>query len=277
MARPVVLATLLLIASNVFMTFAWYAHLRNLADRPWYIAALVSWGIALFEYLLQVPANRIGYTALSLPQLKILQEVITLSVFVPFAVFYMRQPLKLDYLWAALCIWAVFVPRPGSCSVSDTAIHRRVAAPAGGADPHLIARLASGWAVLGEQQFLRGYALLLPDPVVGTLNELHGAARAQVLADVAVLGDALLEVTGALRINYAIFGNLEPALHVHVVPRYGRGGRAAHAHPWSYDWNAAPRFDAAACAELAEGVQRELRRLGVTKPMRYTPGSNAVR
>ena len=86
------------------MTFAWYAHLRNLSARPWYVAALISWGIALFEYLLQVPANRIGYTQLSLAQLKILQEVITLGVFVPFAVFYMRQPLKWDYLWAALCI-----------------------------------------------------------------------------------------------------------------------------------------------------------------------------
>ena len=86
------------------MTFAWYAHLRNLAHRPWYLAALVSWGIALFEYLLQVPANRIGYTAMSLSQLKILQEVITLVVFAPFAVLYMRQPLKLDYLWAALCL-----------------------------------------------------------------------------------------------------------------------------------------------------------------------------
>jgi uncharacterized protein len=95
---------LLLICSNVFMTFAWYAHLRNLADRPWWVAALVSWGIALFEYLLQVPANRIGYTTLSLAQLKILQEVITLSVFVPFAAFYMRQPFKLDYLWAAACL-----------------------------------------------------------------------------------------------------------------------------------------------------------------------------
>jgi len=95
---------LLLLASNVFMTFAWYAHLRNLSDRKWYIAALVSWGIALFEYLLQVPANRIGYTALTLPQLKIIQEVVTLSVFVPFLVFYMRQPIKLDYLWASLCM-----------------------------------------------------------------------------------------------------------------------------------------------------------------------------
>ncbi len=94
----------LLVASNVFMTVAWYAHLRNLAERPWWIAALASWGIALFEYLLQVPANRIGYGAYSLAQLKILQEVITLSVFVPFAIFYMRQPLKLDFVWAALCM-----------------------------------------------------------------------------------------------------------------------------------------------------------------------------
>ena len=97
-------AGLLLVFSNVFMTFAWYAHLRNLADRPWWIAALASWGIALFEYLLQVPANRIGYTTLSLGQLKILQEVITLAVFVPFAVLYMRQPVRLDFLWAALCL-----------------------------------------------------------------------------------------------------------------------------------------------------------------------------
>ncbi len=94
----------LLILSNVFMTFAWYAHLKELSAKPWWIAALLSWGVALFEYLLQVPANRIGFTALSLPQLKILQEVITLAVFVPFAIFYMQQPLKWDYLWAALCM-----------------------------------------------------------------------------------------------------------------------------------------------------------------------------
>jgi uncharacterized protein (DUF486 family) len=96
--------TLLLIASNVFMTFAWYAHLKNLSGKPWYVAAFVSWGIALFEYLLQVPANRIGYTQLSLTQLKVLQEIITLAVFVPFAAFYMQKPVKLDYLWAALCM-----------------------------------------------------------------------------------------------------------------------------------------------------------------------------
>ena len=102
---PIVLRTAgLLILSNVFMTFAWYAHLRNLADRPWWIAALISWGIALFEYLIQVPANRIGYGTMTLGQLKILQEIVTLGVFVPFSVIYMRQPLRLDYLWAGLCL-----------------------------------------------------------------------------------------------------------------------------------------------------------------------------
>ena len=99
----------LLIVSNIFMTFAWYAHLKNMSAKPWVIAALASWGIALFEYLVQVPANRIGYTTMSLGQLKVMQEVITLAVFVPFAMFYMHQPLKLDYLWAALCmVGAVF-------------------------------------------------------------------------------------------------------------------------------------------------------------------------
>lgn len=94
----------LLVCSNIFMTFAWYGHLRNLSDRKWYVAAMLSWGIAFLEYMLMVPANRIGAQTLSLPQLKIIQEVVTLSVFVPFAVFYMRQPMRLDFLWAALCI-----------------------------------------------------------------------------------------------------------------------------------------------------------------------------
>ncbi|ANE54200.1 MULTISPECIES: DMT family protein [Methylomonas] len=94
----------LLVCSNVFMTFAWYAHLKELNNKPWLLAALVSWGVALFEYLLQVPANRIGYTALSVGQLKIMQEVIALSVFVPFSVYYLKEPLKLDYLWAGLCL-----------------------------------------------------------------------------------------------------------------------------------------------------------------------------
>jgi uncharacterized protein (DUF486 family) len=107
--NPVLKSVILLILSNVFMTFAWYAHLKELNGKPWIVAAIVSWGIALFEYLLQVPANRIGYQELNVGQLKILQEVITLSVFVPFSVFYMKEPLKLDYLWATLCMMgAVF-------------------------------------------------------------------------------------------------------------------------------------------------------------------------
>lgn len=94
----------LLVLSNIFMTFAWYAHLRDLSGKPWFIAATIAWGIAFFEYMFQVPANRIGYTALTLPQLKIMQEVITLVVFVPFAVYFMKVPIKLDFLWAALCM-----------------------------------------------------------------------------------------------------------------------------------------------------------------------------
>jgi len=101
---PALTCAMLLVCSNVFMTFAWYAHLKNLADKPWWIAALASWGIALFEYLLMVPANRIGFAELTLPQLKIMQEAITLGIFVPFAILYMNQPVKLDYLWASLCI-----------------------------------------------------------------------------------------------------------------------------------------------------------------------------
>jgi uncharacterized protein (DUF486 family) len=105
MQIPVIVQTVLLLSlSNVFMTIAWYGHLKNLAGKAWWVAALISWSIALFEYLLQVPANRIGYTQLSLAQLKIMQEAITLTVFVPFAMFYMREPFKLDYVWAALCL-----------------------------------------------------------------------------------------------------------------------------------------------------------------------------
>ncbi|OSM08662.1 DMT family protein [Magnetofaba australis] len=102
--HPIVATIGLLTLSNIFMTFAWYAHLKNLQDRAWIVAALLSWGIALFEYLLQVPANRIGYTTLSLPQLKIIQEVIALTVFIPFALLYMEQPIKLDFVWAGLCL-----------------------------------------------------------------------------------------------------------------------------------------------------------------------------
>ena len=105
MMNPVMVKTaLLLVCSNLFMTFAWYGHLKNLASKPWWIAALVSWGIALFEYLIQVPANRIGFQAMSLAQLKIMQEVITLSVFVPFSIIYMKEGFKLDFIWAGLCL-----------------------------------------------------------------------------------------------------------------------------------------------------------------------------
>ncbi len=103
-SNPLVVTALMLAASNLFMTFAWYGHLKNFSSSPWYVAALASWGIALFEYLIQVPANRIGYTTLSLGQLKILQEIVTLTVFVPFAVLYMNQPLKWDYLYAGICL-----------------------------------------------------------------------------------------------------------------------------------------------------------------------------
>ncbi len=113
------LTVLMLSLSNVFMTFAWYAHLKDMSQKPWIVAALASWGIALFEYLLQVPANRIGYTVMSLGQLKVLQEVIALSVFVPFAVLYMKEPLKLDYLWAGLCLLgAVFFMFRGQWAAS---------------------------------------------------------------------------------------------------------------------------------------------------------------
>lgn len=101
---PVIATVLLLVCSNIFMTFAWYAHLRELGHRPWLVAALASWGIALFEYLFQVPANRIGHAVLSVGELKIIQEIITLGVFVPFALLYLKEPLKLDYLWAGLCL-----------------------------------------------------------------------------------------------------------------------------------------------------------------------------
>lgn len=104
--NPILISITLLICSNVFMTFAWYAHLKELNNKPWLIAALVSWGIALFEYLFQVPANRIGYSVLSIGELKVIQEVITLSIFVPFSIMYLKEPLKLDYLWAGLCLVA---------------------------------------------------------------------------------------------------------------------------------------------------------------------------
>jgi uncharacterized protein len=115
--RRILLTALMLCCSNFFMTFAWYGHLKDLANKPWFIAAIVSWGIAFFEYMIQVPANRIGYQTMNLGQLKILQEVVTLSVFVPFSFFYMKQPIRLDYVWAGLCILgAVFFVFRGGVS-----------------------------------------------------------------------------------------------------------------------------------------------------------------
>ena len=163
-----------------------------------------------------------------------------------------------------------------AAAASDTAIHAMVSAAREGRDPKVIARLFSGWAVFGERQFLRGYALLLPDPVVPTLNALGARERGAFLSDMSRLGDALLKVTGALRINYAIFGNQEPALHAHVIPRYAEEPAALRAQqPFAYDFAAAPAFDRAANAELAAALLRELTNLGVTKPMRYSPGANA--
>ncbi|MEZ5458993.1 MAG: hypothetical protein R3E65_06690 [Steroidobacteraceae bacterium] len=137
--------------------------------------------------------------------------------------------------------------------MSATAIHRRVAALQAQADPTLVARLPSGWAVFGEQQFLRGYCLLLPDPVVPHLNAMPPAHREAFLADLARFGDALLAATGAVRINYAMYGNVEPALHAHLVPRYADEVESLRtAHPWAYDWAAAPRFDAASLEPLRQ-------------------------
>lgn len=140
-----------------------------------------------------------------------------------------------------------------------TAIHRRVDRLRAGSDPTFVARLASGWAVLGEQQVLPGYCLLLPDPVVPNLNALAGAERTAFLADMAALGDAVQAVTRAVRINYAIFGNQDPALHAHVIPRYhDEPAPYVTAHPWTYDWGKAPVFDAEAHRELRDRLHRAL-------------------
>jgi diadenosine tetraphosphate (Ap4A) HIT family hydrolase len=162
-----------------------------------------------------------------------------------------------------------------STKAPETAIHRQVAAAREGRDPTVIARLFSGWAVFGAAQVVRGYALLLPDPVVPTLNALGTQERTQFLVDMTRIGDALVKVTGAARINYAVFGNLEPALHAHVVPRYLDEPEIMRTqHPWAYDWSAAPRFDREGFRELGEALRRELTRMGVTKPMRFEPGAN---
>jgi diadenosine tetraphosphate (Ap4A) HIT family hydrolase len=143
-----------------------------------------------------------------------------------------------------------------------TSIHRRVDALRAGSDPTFVARLASGWAVLGERQVLPGYCLLLPDPVVPTLNALAGEAREAFLADMAALGDAVLAVTGAVRINYAIFGNLDPALHAHVIPRYqDEPASRRTAQPWAYDWDAAPAFDPEQHRDLRDRLHAALARI----------------
>lgn len=142
----------------------------------------------------------------------------------------------------------------------NTAIHRRVEACRAGRDPTCIARLPSGWAVMGDPQVLRGYCLLLPDPVVPHLNAMPAGEQARFLSDMACLGQAVLEATGALRINYAMFGNLEPALHAHVFPRYATEPvEFRTAHPWAYDWAGAPKFDVSVDGELLGTVRDHLR------------------
>jgi diadenosine tetraphosphate (Ap4A) HIT family hydrolase len=142
-----------------------------------------------------------------------------------------------------------------------TSIHRRVDALRAGTDPTFVARLGSGWAVLGEEQVLPGYCLLLPDPVVPTLNSLKGADRAAFLADMAALGDAVLSVTHAVRINYAIFGNQDPALHAHVIPRFhDEPAEFATAQQFAYDWSKAPSFDLEQHRELRDRIHTQLGR-----------------
>lgn len=147
-----------------------------------------------------------------------------------------------------------------------TAIHRRVNDARAGRDSSVLGRCASGWAVFGQQQFVEGYLLLLPDPVVPDLNALTPERRAQFLLDMSHLGDALVRTRSPVRINYAIFGNVEPALHAHVIPRYRTEPEAMQtAHPWMYDWNAAPAFDAIASAPLMKALRAELAQLGVLR------------
>jgi diadenosine tetraphosphate (Ap4A) HIT family hydrolase len=148
----------------------------------------------------------------------------------------------------------------------ETAIHRRVNDARAGRDPTLLGRCASGWAVFGHQQFVQGYLLLLPDPVVPDLNALTPERRSQFLLDMSHLGDALMLTTSPVRINYAIFGNVEPALHAHVIPRYRTEPEAMRtAHPWAYDWNTAPTFDQVAAAPLVKALRAELSRLGALR------------
>ena len=151
-------------------------------------------------------------------------------------------------------------------SAMETAIHRRVHDARAGRDPTVLGRCASGWAVFGHQQFVEGYLLLLPDPVVPDLNSLTPERRSQFLLDMSRLGDALVRTTAPLRINYAIFGNLEPALHAHVIPRYRNEPENMRTqHPWMYDWNKAPAFDPIAAAPLMRALRTELAHLGALR------------
>jgi diadenosine tetraphosphate (Ap4A) HIT family hydrolase len=159
----------------------------------------------------------------------------------------------------------------------QTAIHELVVAAREGREPRVAAKLTSGWVLFGERQFVRGYVLLLPDPVVPTLNALGAKERGQFLLDMARLGDALLKVTNALRINYAILGNLDPALHAHVIPRYAEEPETLRTtHPWAYDWSAAPAFQRPEYAAFSESLRQELTRMGAARAMRYAPGVNAA-
>jgi diadenosine tetraphosphate (Ap4A) HIT family hydrolase len=147
-----------------------------------------------------------------------------------------------------------------------TAIHRRVADARAGRDNTLLGRCASGWAVFGQRQFVPGYLMLLPDPVVPDLNALTPERRGQFLLDMSRLGDALMRVAAPLRINYAIFGNVEPALHAHVIPRYRSEPEVMQTqHPWAYDWNDAPEFDALSAAPLIKSLRAELSQLGTLR------------
>jgi diadenosine tetraphosphate (Ap4A) HIT family hydrolase len=148
----------------------------------------------------------------------------------------------------------------------ETAIHRRVQDARAGRDATVLGRCASGWAVFGHQQIVPGYLMLLPDPVVPDLNALTPERRSQFLLDMSRLGDALVRTTSPVRINYAIFGNVEPALHAHVIPRYRTEPEVMQTqHPWAYDWNAAPAFDAMAAAPLLKALRAELAQLGTLR------------
>jgi diadenosine tetraphosphate (Ap4A) HIT family hydrolase len=147
--------------------------------------------------------------------------------------------------------------------MADTAIHRRVNEARAGRDDSVLAHCASGWAVFGRQQVTQGYLLLLPDPVVSDLNALTPERRTRFLLDMSLLGDALMRTLNPLRINYAIYGNLDPALHAHVIPRYSHEPEGLRTQqPWAYDWNRAPAFDAAAAAPLMNRLRAELKQLG---------------